>query len=638
MQGKCYYCGKELTERTIKRHMKNCSEMKKIIGDKILNVNEVRDQFLISIKDKKNPGKYCIYMSIDANLQLQHLDKFIRDIWVECCNHHLSTFYIDKNEYSSNSDKQLKMNIHLKDILNVNQKFEYKYDFDLTTSLVLEIVDMIKVSANFNQIEIIARNNEENNGESDYWNSPRDGICKYKGNKNGEVPYLPQNTNKCDENANLINSKHKEIYEEEQNGNTLTYAQQHIDDFIIENSNADNESETENHGHDNNVEQISEKKMDQDKSEEINKTTNIFREMFLKGKYSFDLKELLEAYPEEQINLLAENINFILPNNLSKAETIEKYVNEYEEHMKDIMLLLNNDIYEILHKCVTNNGIINILDNKVKWNENTYSFLINKGIIFPSAESGKPIFIMPEKMKNVVNESDTFEYRKILKKNTEIINLFTGMIEVYGVLQNDHIIELIKRYNIDTEGTKILSILEQGAFYNTDYYGTLDESRKIIFINNKIENYKEILIQVDNTLEYKIFNKQELTSIIREDYLKNSNVGKKYIKEFASMFVMGKDSIVENMKMLAMEAQFRDNEEIVKDIINGVEAELDPFNEARISNMLNKFIKNIPLWKYKGATINEIESSKNAALTEQKVGRNDPCPCGSGKKFKKCCG
>ncbi|MGQ9733412.1 MAG: SEC-C metal-binding domain-containing protein, partial [Candidatus Zipacnadales bacterium] len=22
----------------------------------------------------------------------------------------------------------------------------------------------------------------------------------------------------------------------------------------------------------------------------------------------------------------------------------------------------------------------------------------------------------------------------------------------------------------------------------------------------------------------------------------------------------------------------------------------------------------------------------------RKVGRNDPCPCGSGKKYKKCCG
>lgn len=25
-------------------------------------------------------------------------------------------------------------------------------------------------------------------------------------------------------------------------------------------------------------------------------------------------------------------------------------------------------------------------------------------------------------------------------------------------------------------------------------------------------------------------------------------------------------------------------------------------------------------------------------LTEKKVGRNEPCPCGSGKKYKKCCG
>ena len=23
---------------------------------------------------------------------------------------------------------------------------------------------------------------------------------------------------------------------------------------------------------------------------------------------------------------------------------------------------------------------------------------------------------------------------------------------------------------------------------------------------------------------------------------------------------------------------------------------------------------------------------------EEKIGRNDPCPCGSGKKYKKCCG
>jgi uncharacterized protein YecA (UPF0149 family) len=33
----------------------------------------------------------------------------------------------------------------------------------------------------------------------------------------------------------------------------------------------------------------------------------------------------------------------------------------------------------------------------------------------------------------------------------------------------------------------------------------------------------------------------------------------------------------------------------------------------------------------------EYKRSKTVVKGE-KVGRNDPCPCGSGKKYKKCCG
>lgn len=38
---------------------------------------------------------------------------------------------------------------------------------------------------------------------------------------------------------------------------------------------------------------------------------------------------------------------------------------------------------------------------------------------------------------------------------------------------------------------------------------------------------------------------------------------------------------------------------------------------------------------------NEIKKAYNKSKTvvkDVKVGRNDPCPCGSGKKYKKCCG
>jgi preprotein translocase subunit SecA len=34
----------------------------------------------------------------------------------------------------------------------------------------------------------------------------------------------------------------------------------------------------------------------------------------------------------------------------------------------------------------------------------------------------------------------------------------------------------------------------------------------------------------------------------------------------------------------------------------------------------------------------ETQNSPKPTISSVKVGRNDPCPCGSGKKYKKCCG
>ena len=31
-------------------------------------------------------------------------------------------------------------------------------------------------------------------------------------------------------------------------------------------------------------------------------------------------------------------------------------------------------------------------------------------------------------------------------------------------------------------------------------------------------------------------------------------------------------------------------------------------------------------------------TTKTRQAKSEKVGRNDPCPCGSGKKYKQCCG
>jgi preprotein translocase subunit SecA len=38
------------------------------------------------------------------------------------------------------------------------------------------------------------------------------------------------------------------------------------------------------------------------------------------------------------------------------------------------------------------------------------------------------------------------------------------------------------------------------------------------------------------------------------------------------------------------------------------------------------------------AAATEAQAKAKPVRTGPKVGRNDPCPCGSGKKYKNCCG
>ena len=69
-----------------------------------------------------------------------------------------------------------------------------------------------------------------------------------------------------------------------------------------------------------------------------------------------------------------------------------------------------------------------------------------------------------------------------------------------------------------------------------------------------------------------------------------------------------------------------------------------PFDEeacellTKIKVDVIKFLLNMNLVISNEETKNEDVNKKVEAKSEKKVGRNDKCPCGSGKKYKHCCG
>lgn len=48
------------------------------------------------------------------------------------------------------------------------------------------------------------------------------------------------------------------------------------------------------------------------------------------------------------------------------------------------------------------------------------------------------------------------------------------------------------------------------------------------------------------------------------------------------------------------------------------------------------FMDYVPLWREKGHSMHDLKP--NSRRSPDHVGRNDPCPCGSGRKYKNCCG
>ncbi len=76
------------------------------------------------------------------------------------------------------------------------------------------------------------------------------------------------------------------------------------------------------------------------------------------------------------------------------------------------------------------------------------------------------------------------------------------------------------------------------------------------------------------------------------------------------------------------------------------EIELDIDLEKLLYNMLAadaEYLYTLPQWEevLPADKIKEIVKAFKKSKTVvkgEKIGRNDPCPCGSGKKYKKCCG
>lgn len=364
----------------------------------------------------------------------------------------------------------------------------------------------------------------------------------------------------------------------------------------------------------------------------LDKLANKIEKKLSKRVYSFDLNELMNCLSKDEIYNISRNLGVNKISGLNKEKLIETLLKEYKNLVEKRALFFDEERYKILKSYVDSKGV-KLFDDIDEEETDKSVYFIQQGMLFPIVKDGISIFLMPEIVQGLIKERNNIEYRRVIKFNSEIVNIFRAMNKVYGILKLKDAKEIIERY-LNIENCELEELIREATYYYNEY-----REEGMFIVNNEIDNFDELLKDIDTEkdLSYAMISKEELLNMLEENWVYNSKAGKTFYKEFTNMFRVDRDMLIAMMEDLIFDVQENEPKDAVDKMIELINIENE---EARYvaSSMMNKFVKKIRLWRYKGSTINDIKSNVVSLKANKNIKRNDPCPCGSEKKYKKCCG
>ena len=249
--------------------------------------------------------------------------------------------------------------------------------------------------------------------------------------------------------------------------------------------------------------------------------------------------------------------------------------------------------------------------------------------------------------KNVLQYDDVMNKQRVIiyKQRREVLdgeNLSTEIGNMIDSVVNTIVPQYITEESKDIEGLKkeiftefgieSLDVLKQEKFEAEDVIKELSEKAHNIY-NTKSEKFGESMRELERVITLKIVDEKWMEHIDNMDELKNG-VG---LRAYAQ-----KDPVVvyrmEGFDMFD-EMIYAIQYDVVKLLMHVTERD-EGAQRQQTSEITSAKLQETSAIELVDGKISPKEGGidKTIRNEEPKVGRNDPCPCGSGKKYKNCCG
>lgn len=377
---------------------------------------------------------------------------------------------------------------------------------------------------------------------------------------------------------------------------------------------------------------------------EENLGEKIFNIMTENYKDKIDKNKNLKNYLKEQSKreLLSVYLSYGYATNIE--DIIEQIVYLQKEKKEDIiekiLEFLDDNFYEIL-KFISPERMMHI--KKIANSNDFYEFCINKqneisldtikilkqlNLIFCKKEKDTVMIHMPLEVKKLMNSVVRNLYSEYYDK---IVKYSKGIADTYGVIKLEDAYNIISK-DIIVEFERYESIIEFVSLLELQpiYYSFARQC--ICNFNLHDEEIDKILYQGKNL---KIYDYKTYMEIGKETFL----FGLKEYKEFRNFLKEYYRFDINNDDMLRGEIiddyidEWQINKKEAKDnLINSIDNyfEVDVNEKNKIIEYVDRIKERFPIWTEGG-------KMRNIRDTE-KIGRNEKCPCGSGRKYKQCCG
>ncbi|WP_018701868.1 SEC-C metal-binding domain-containing protein [Anaeromusa acidaminophila] len=357
------------------------------------------------------------------------------------------------------------------------------------------------------------------------------------------------------------------------------------------------------------------------------------------------LAEALSANTMPELTLLRQNMGLSGVSSLKKQELVPVLAEALLLRAPALFQLLDLVQYQWLKKTIAAGGLHVVGEEEEPlWRELETVGWVFRGT-FPA---GKAVFL-PQEFAELFARFDQEGLGQVAARNEQWTRLTTGLLHYYGVLSTEEIktfLEALTGKEVVEE--EVLGVLSWYRLYS-DGDIACGEGLWWDWRVDDVESVRQEQ-ELRSSLPFATFSYEQLYAAGKADFVEDYPAFQELLEVFQSNWELDRQVARE---LAAYSVEMIRNDKDVSLLLQELGEALEFPNMEVVQGLTKALISlhnETPLWVLKGHAPQELRlqgvedphleliKKKQPVVNTNKIGRNELCPCGSGKKYKKCCG